>query len=167
MPTATANAGHFASSLRKKVDASRDRLAIISIMNAGNVILTAVAVALGGFVWMVTDATSGKASRSGGGGGTSAASLSSAIASGQPVLLEFYADWCGPCKMVGPQVDELAVELKGRARVVRLNVDQHPALAQQYGVRGIPAFIAIKGGRETSRVSGAIDKASMRGMLGM
>ena len=132
-------------------------------MNAGNAILLTVGALMAGFVLMLSDASSAKpASRA-----LQDSQLRSALASGQPVLLEFYADWCGPCRMVGPVVDALAKELHGKARVVRLNVDQHGELAREYGVRGIPAFIALKNGREVSRQSGAIDKATMRSMIGL
>lgn len=132
-------------------------------MNSGNVILLAVGTVLVAFLFMVTDATSPKpASRA-----VQSTTLRSAIASGQPVLIEFYADWCGPCRTVGPVVDELARELQGKARVLRLNVDEHGDLAREYGVRGIPAFISLKNGKETSRQVGAIDKSTMRSMLGV
>jgi thioredoxin 1 len=93
--------------------------------------------------------------------------LSAALASGQPVLLEFYAEWCPPCRTVGPVVDELARELEGKARVVRLNVDENSDIAGEYGVQSIPAFIALKNGRETSRQVGAIERAAMKSMLGL
>lgn len=81
--------------------------------------------------------------------------------------MEFYADWCGPCRVVGPQVEKLAGELRGRAEVIRFNVDVHGELARQYGVRGIPCFIAFKNGKEVSRQVGAIPPALMRSMIGM
>ena len=84
-----------------------------------------------------------------------------------PVLVEFYADWCGPCKVVGPMVDELSRELQGKALVIRVNVDEEPKLAREHGVRGIPLFIAFKNGRETGREVGGIPKERMRGLLGL
>lgn len=90
-----------------------------------------------------------------------------AMASSQPVLLEFSATWCGPCQQVKPLVHELAAELQGKAKVVPLDVDQQPALAQQYGVRGIPCFIALRNGKETGRIAGAIPKSEMKRLLGL
>jgi thioredoxin 1 len=132
-------------------------------MNAGNFLLGVVGVVIAGFLFMLSDASPSKA----GGGAVGNAQVRAAIASGQPVMLEFYAEWCGPCRTVGPVVDELAREVQGKARVLRLNVDQHGELAREYGVRGIPAFITLKKGKETAREVGAIGKAEMRRMLGM
>jgi thioredoxin 1 len=98
-------------------------------------------------------------------GGTS--SLSAVRTAKVPVLVEFYADWCGPCKVVGPMVDELAQELKGKAIVIRINVDEDPKLAREHGVRGIPAFIAYKNGKETGREVGGIPKERMLSLLGL
>lgn len=93
--------------------------------------------------------------------------VAAAVASGQPVLLNFYADWCGPCKMVAPEVKALAHDLAGQARVVRIDVDERSDLAQQYGIRSIPAFVALSNGKESRRMTGAISRAQMRGMLGL
>ena len=84
-----------------------------------------------------------------------------------PVLVEFYADWCGPCRKVGPVVDALAVELAGKAKVIRINVDEQGALAAENGIRGIPAFIAYRNGQEVSREVGGISKQMMLKMLGL
>lgn len=84
-----------------------------------------------------------------------------------PVLVEFYADWCGPCIAVGPVVDALAIELKGKAKVVRINVDNQGSLAAKNGIRGIPAFIAYRNGQEVAREVGGISKQAMLNMLGM
>lgn len=132
-------------------------------MNSGNVILMAVGAVLAGLFFMLSDTPKPAPS----GGMATNSQLRSAMASGQPVLLEFYADWCGPCRSVGPIVDEFAREVHGKAKVLRFNVDQHGDLAQEYGVRGIPAFIAFKHGRESAREVGAIDKSRMKSMLGM
>jgi thioredoxin 1 len=130
-------------------------------MKSGNILLIVVVLCLGGMFFMLRDVTSPTRSAA----STKNPQLKSALASGQPVLLEFYAEWCPPCRSVGPVVDELARELQGKAKVVRLNVDENSDIAHEYGVQSIPAFIALKNGRETSRQVGAIEKASMRSML--
>jgi thioredoxin 1 len=132
-------------------------------MKSSNVLLIVIGVILVAIGVMLSDVMSPSPVR----GASQNPQLRSAIASGQPVLLEFYADWCPPCRSVGPVVEELAKEVEGKARVVRLNVDEHGDLAREYGVRGIPAFIALKQGKETAREVGAIEKTKMRQMLGM
>lgn len=131
-------------------------------MKAGNVLLTAVIAVLGGFVWMMS-AMDGKSAAA----PVTSGALGSALASSKPVLVEFYADWCGPCRAVGPQVEKLASELRGRAEVIRLNVDHNAELAQKFDVHGIPCFIAFKNGKETSRQVGGIPPEMMRSMIGM
>lgn len=102
------------------------------------------------------------------GGGTGSTTSISAVRTAKvPVLVEFYADWCGPCKVVGPMVEELANELKGKALVIRINVDEDSTLSREHGVRGIPTFIAYKNGRETGREVGGIPKEQMRALLGL
>ena len=133
-------------------------------MNKSNIplwIVGAVALYAG---WIVFDMNrAGSASSSGGG----ASSLSAVRTATVPVLVEFYADWCGPCKVVGPMVDELAKEVQGKALVIRINVDEDHKLAREHGITGIPAFIAYKNGRETAREVGGIPKARMREMIGL
>lgn len=102
-----------------------------------------------------------------GGGAGSESSISAVRTAKVPVLVEFYADWCGPCKVVGPVVEELSRELQGRALVVRINIDEDPKLARAHGVRGVPTFIAYKSGRETGREVGGIPKERMRLLLGL
>jgi thioredoxin 1 len=131
-------------------------------MQTGNVVLCALGAVLAGFVWMMHDVNQPHDAPPVGGGG-----LSAALAGSMPVLVEFYADWCGPCQSVGPQVVELARELRGQAEVVRLNVDENGELAQQYGVHGIPCFIGFKNGKETAREMGAIPPHMMRSMIGL
>jgi thioredoxin 1 len=98
-------------------------------------------------------------------GGSS--SISAVRTATVPVLVEFYADWCPPCRTVGPMVEELSRELQGKALVIRINVDEDPKLAREHGVRGIPLFIAYKSGRETGREVGGIPKQRMRELLGL
>ncbi len=76
----------------------------------------------------------------------------------QVVLVDFYADWCGPCKMMGPVVDQVAEELTGVAKVGKLNVDNNPNTARKYGVMTIPTFLIIKNGEVKEKVVGTIDK---------
>ena len=75
-----------------------------------------------------------------------------------PVLLDMWAEWCGPCRMIAPTVEQLARELQGRVRVAKLNVDENPMTASRYGVRSIPTLLVIKGGREVDRLVGALPK---------
>lgn len=75
-----------------------------------------------------------------------------------PVLLDLWADWCGPCHMLAPAIDELSNELAGRVRVAKLNIDENPETAERFGVRGIPTLLILKGGREVDRLVGVQPK---------
>jgi thioredoxin 2 len=75
-----------------------------------------------------------------------------------PVLLDVWAPWCQPCRLVAPMVDQLAADLKGRARVGKLNVDDNPATAARFGVHSIPTLLVLKGGREVDRIVGVQPK---------
>jgi thioredoxin 2 len=83
-----------------------------------------------------------------------------------PVLVDFYADWCGPCKMMAPSIDELAREHQGTALVPKLDTDRAQQTAGGFGIRGIPTTILFKGGREIARQTGAVPKAALEQMLG-
>ncbi len=82
-----------------------------------------------------------------------------------PVLVDFWADWCGPCHIVAPVVEEIAREHAGRLRVAKLNVDENPYTAHQYGVLSIPTLILFSGGEEQGRVVGARSKDSIEQTL--
>ncbi len=82
-----------------------------------------------------------------------------------PVLVDFWATWCGPCRTIGPVVEELAKEFNGKAKVVKLNVDENPATPAQYGVRGIPTLILFKGGKVQDQIVGAVPKARLVAMI--
>lgn len=78
-----------------------------------------------------------------------------------PVLVDFWAPWCGPCKMLGPILEELAAENDSRLKVVKVNVDENPDLAQKYEVMGIPAMFLFKGGEVIDSFTGAMSKAAL------
>ncbi|MEO8602868.1 MAG: thioredoxin [bacterium] len=78
-----------------------------------------------------------------------------------PVLIDFWAPWCGPCKAIGPVIEQLAGEYAGRLKVVKMNVDDNPQTPSRYGVRGIPNLLVIKGGQVADQIVGAVPKAHL------
>jgi thioredoxin len=83
-----------------------------------------------------------------------------------PVLVDFYADWCGPCKVIAPVLDEVARERQGRLLVVKLDTDRNPDTTGRFEVRGIPTLILFRGGREQARRTGAVSRAEIESLVG-
>jgi thioredoxin 1 len=87
------------------------------------------------------------------------------LQSDKPVLVDFWAPWCGPCKMLSPVIEKIAGQLGERVEFVKLNTDENPSLAGQYGVSGIPCLILFKGGQAVDRIVGFVPEAMIRSML--
>ena len=83
------------------------------------------------------------------------------LQSNKPVLVDFWAEWCAPCRMIGPIIDQIASDFASSATVVKLNVDDNSASAQRYGIKGIPTLILFSEGKEVERVVGATSKDSI------
>jgi thioredoxin 1 len=87
------------------------------------------------------------------------------LGAGEPVLVDFWAPWCGPCKMLSPVVEKVASNHAGRAKFVKLNTDENPQLAGEYQVSGIPCLILFKGGKAVDRIVGYVSEQTITSML--
>jgi thioredoxin 1 len=83
------------------------------------------------------------------------------LQSSEPVVVDFWAEWCGPCKMIAPSLEEIATELDGKVKIAKLNIDENPELAAQFGVRSIPTLMIFKGGEVADMKVGAAPKTAL------
>jgi thioredoxin 1 len=83
------------------------------------------------------------------------------VKSAEPVVVDFWAEWCGPCKMIGPSLEEIGAEMAGKVKIVKLNVDENPSVSAKLGIRSIPTLMLFKDGKLTSQKVGAAPKGEL------